>query len=141
MKSILRLSLVCLLVFILANEPPKKQALAEVKSASEVAPIINVPAPTPTPTLEPTPEPVTVYHSDDFYKEYIFTKESNGRLAATNEIGCIGLGQDCNGQLAIDCPNWQTDLLCQLEFWDRYATARYGGWYQSYLFRQSHNWW
>ena len=55
-------------------------------------------------------------------------KESSNRLEAINSIGCIGLGQDCNGQLAIDCPDWQTDRPCQEVFWQRYMSNRYGTW-------------
>lgn len=57
MKSILRLTLVALLFFVLANEPPRKQAEAEV-----VQPVVNqnavVPsANTQTTTEQPKPKP------------------------------------------------------------------------------------
>jgi len=59
-------------------------------------------------------------------------KESSNRLEAINEIGCKGLGQDCNGQLVIDCPNWQTDRPCQEAFWERYMISRYGTWVKAW---------
>lgn len=45
-----------------------------------------------------------------------------------NSIGCIGLGQDCNGQLALQCPDWRTNRDCQETFWEAYMQRRYGSW-------------
>lgn len=45
-----------------------------------------------------------------------------------NPYGCKGLGQDCNGQLHIECPKWRTDYACQDGFWERYMQQRYGSW-------------
>lgn len=73
------------------------------------------------------------------YRDYIFAHE--GAIDSVNSIGCIGLGQDCNGQLAVDCPDWRTDLNCQLAFWDRYAVTRYGSWPNAYAFKIANGWW
>src|SRR5699024_5340876 len=61
-------------------------------------------------------------------KAFIFFKESSNRLDAENPYGCKGLGQDCNGQLHIECPNWRTDYACQDRFFTRYMQRRYGSW-------------
>ena len=74
-------------------------------------------------------------------RNFIYMKESSDRLDAVNSIGCKGLGQDCNGQLEIQCPDWKTNRQCQNAFWDNYAVNRYGGWVQSYNFWIENNWW
>jgi len=61
-------------------------------------------------------------------KEFIYRKESGHRLDATNELGCIGLGQDCNKVLHLECPDWRTNYACQDAFWERYMERRYGSW-------------
>lgn len=61
-------------------------------------------------------------------KQFIYFKESTNTLDAVNTSGCKGLGQDCNGELEIDCPNWKTDYACQDAYWDRYMSSRYGTW-------------
>lgn len=61
-------------------------------------------------------------------KAFIYFKESTNRLDAENSIGCIGLGQDCNGALEPACPNWQTNRACQDAFWETYMQRRYGTW-------------
>jgi len=68
-------------------------------------------------------------------------KESSMRLDAINSIGCKGLGQDCNGQLEKDCPNWKTDYQCQNAFFESYAVQRYGSWLKAYEFWLQNNWW
>lgn len=87
-----------------------------------------------------------IKQSDWAAVDYIITRESSWRLDAVNSIGCIGLGQNCpdkNGYLWLvdSCPNWRTDAICQLKRFGLYAQDRYGGWQQSKLFRQQHNWW
>jgi hypothetical protein len=81
--------------------------------------------------------------SDNWYRDFIFQKESSGRLDAVNSIGCYGLGQDCNNVLESQCPDWRTNLTCQVDFWDRYAIRRYGSWEAAYNFWevQGHRWW
>ena len=66
--------------------------------------------------------------SEQEAKIFIYFKESSNNLAAENSGGCKGLGQDCNGVLEIECPNWRTDRDCQDVFWDKYAIRRYGSW-------------
>lgn len=75
------------------------------------------------------------------YKAFIYQHESGNRLGAVNSRGCIGLGQSCGGSLAVACPNWRTNRICQDKFWDNYAIARYGGWEQSYQFWVKSHWW
>jgi len=139
-----------LLVYPLVNQTPKQTEAAQQFNNSEVKqaevkkseqPTTKVehtdkptvqPVVVPQPTPQPQP-PVALYHSDEFYKEYIFQHESSGVLSRVNSIGCYGLGQSCSDALRNACPNWQNDLSCQLAFWDRYADA-YGGWAKSYEF-------
>lgn len=78
-----------------------------------------------------------IKESDWPYVEYIFSKESSWIASNVSPNKCIGLGQNCrdkNGQywLITACPNWQTDVICQIKRWDEYA-SKYGGWYGSYL--------
>jgi len=61
-------------------------------------------------------------------KAYIFRRESSNRLEAENQYGCKGLGQDCNGRLIVECPNWKTDRKCQEVFFGKYVARRYGSW-------------
>ena len=139
MKLVFRLLLVSILFYFLANEPPKQaQAVVAVPKNAVVTTSVTQTAQPPKPEIKP---PVTVVHSDDFYKEYIFSHESSNRLNAVNSIGCYGLGQDCNNALANECPNWQTDKDCQLRFWDKYAIRRYGSWHNAYQFWVAHKWW
>ncbi|MDR6794716.1 hypothetical protein J2X12_004136 [Pseudarthrobacter oxydans] len=70
-------------------------------------------------------------------KAFIYFKESTNRLDAVNSIGCIGLGQDCNGQLVKDCPEWRTDRACQEAYWERYVLNRYGTWAEAKAFWQA----
>lgn len=75
--------------------------------------------------------------------DFIIIEESSWRVDAVNSIGCIGLGQSCPGGsgLANDCPDWQTNPVCQLQHFDRYASSRYGGWGPAYQFWLQNNWW
>jgi hypothetical protein len=70
-------------------------------------------------------------------KAYIYEHESNNKLTAVNEYGCIGLGQDCScygkgpacvPDLVQSCPDWRTNRECQDEFWEDYMSYRYGSW-------------
>lgn len=103
------------------------------KEEAKAVPTPTAQAPSQSANVEVQPQTPVIYHSDDFYKEFIFSHESFNRLDTVNSIGCYGLGQSCSDALRDACPNWQTDLACQLGFWDRYASA-YGGWEQSYIF-------
>jgi len=145
-----------LAVYPLVNQTPKPTQAESInkaavvvkqepvaKPSSEPVPQKQPEAPKPpvTPAPTPQPQPPVVYHSDDFYKEFIFSHESSNRLNAVNSIGCYGLGQSCSDSLRNECPNWATDLNCQLAFWDRYAVRRYGSWANAYNFWLSHKWW
>lgn len=143
------------MAYPLVNQTPKPTEAASltnngsVKAVVAKAPVkVEKPVIPPTaisaaPTVTPVQksQPLVVYHSDDFYKEYIFSHESGNRLNAVNSIGCYGLGQSCSESLRNACPNWSTDLNCQLAFWDSYAIRRYGSWEQSYQFWIGHKWW
>lgn len=84
--------------------------------------------------------------ADYGYVDFIITKESTWRPAATNSWGCIGLGQNCpdrNGYYFLKdaCPNWQNDPVCQLKRFTGYAEGRYGGWADAYNFWVNNGWW
>lgn len=77
--------------------------------------------------------------------DYIIQKESNWRPGAINAIGCIGLAQRCpsggKNALAIACPSWQTDPVCQLRHFSAYANGRYGSWNAAYQVWVVQRWW
>jgi len=80
--------------------------------------------------------------SDYDYVDYVITHESRWNPAALNASGCAGLGQACPGsKLAAVCPNWQTDPVCQLKFFNKYAVGRYGTWAAAYQKKVSSGWW
>ena len=84
--------------------------------------------------------PKTPQEAPETARDWIFMHESSNNPAAINSIGCKGLGQDCNGQLEIDCPSWQIDRECQTSFFDQYAIKRYGSWDNAKSFWLEHNW-
>jgi len=122
------------------NKQVTQEATTEVKSVVLPQPQESAPVET-QPAAQPVVSAPVTYHSDNFYMEYIFQHESTNRLSAVNSIGCIGLGQDCNGQLAVRCPNWTTDQACQVSFFSEYAIRRYGSWSSAYNFWVSNHWW
>ncbi len=77
--------------------------------------------------------------------DYIIQKESGWRPGAINSIGCIGLAQRCpsggRNALAIACPSWQTDPVCQLRHFSAYANGRYGSWNAAYQVWVVQRWW
>jgi uncharacterized protein YabE (DUF348 family) len=76
------------------------------------------------------------------YVDFIFTHESHWNPASRNPSGLyVGLGQTSPSKLAAACPNWQGDPICQIKFFNGYATSRYGSWAEAYAFWKSHNWW
>jgi uncharacterized protein YabE (DUF348 family) len=75
------------------------------------------------------------------YVNYIISRESNWNPASLNGSGCAGLGQACPGsKLAVACPGWQNNPVCQLGYFSGYA-GRYGGWAGAYAFWLSHHYW
>lgn len=86
--------------------------------------------------------------SADFgYANAIFSQESGWNPAAYNPAGYVGLGQTSEANLSGACPNWRSDPICQIRFFDGYATSRYGSWRGAYVFKfgsggsGGHGWW
>ena len=81
--------------------------------------------------------------ADDYgYASYIISHESNWNPDAVNFRGCIGLGQSCSGELAVVCPDWQTDAVCQLDFFNAYVVEHgYGSWLNAAIFWQDNHYW
>lgn len=74
--------------------------------------------------------------------DYIISRESGWRPAASNPSGkYVGLGQTNPAALSAACPNWQTDAVCQLRYFDNYAVKRYGSWEKAYAFWSVSHWW
>lgn len=80
---------------------------------------------------------------NEFYAaDYIISHESGWRVNAVNPSGCAGLGQACPGsKLAAACPNWQSDPVCQMRFFNGYAVGRYGSWSNAFNAWQRQRWW
>lgn len=57
---------------------------------------------------------------------YIYMHESGNDPTEVNSIGCVGLGQDCNGVLRTRCPN--LDYECEDIYFTEYMTNRYSTW-------------
>lgn len=81
--------------------------------------------------------------ADEFHAvDYIISHESGWRVNAMNAGGCAGLGQACPGaKLERACPAWQSDPVCQLQFFSGYARGRYGSWTNAYSSWQVKGWW
>lgn len=75
--------------------------------------------------------------SGNFYKDYIYQKESGNRTTAVNSIGCRGLGQACPGT-KLPCGD---DYACQDAWFTNYAIQRYGSWQAAYNFWINNHWW
>lgn len=83
-----------------------------------------------------------IARSDFTYADYVIEHESRWNPAAVNSSGCTGLGQACPGsKLAAACPNWRTDPVCQMRYFDGYAKGRYSGWYGAYQHKVAKGWW
>ncbi len=76
------------------------------------------------PTDKPKAEPAPVDYEAQA-KAFIYAHESGNNPSATNEIGCYGIGQDCNGQVKNKCG---ADYACQDAFFTDYMKRRYGTW-------------
>jgi len=122
---------------------PKKQVQAKPVQSEAV----KVEAPKPKPVAPSSNEQLLaaadIPRSEWPAVDFIFTHESTWRPTAVNNIGCIGLGQSCPGGsgLASDCPNWQTDVICQIKHFDKYAKSVYGSWWGAHSAWQSKGWW
>lgn len=144
------------LLFVLANEPPRQQAVAEVVESPVV---VEAAIETPTPvTPPPTPQPVKKLTGSEYdllrqagvpenqlaSAKALIQRESSWRLTATNYLGCIGLGQACpsgiKSVLLANCPDWETNAVCQLRVFTNYVNVRYGGWNQAKAFSDRNNW-
>jgi uncharacterized protein YabE (DUF348 family) len=81
--------------------------------------------------------------SSEFYAaDYIISHESGWKVNAMNANGCAGLGQACPGsKLARACPNWESDPVCQMSFFNGYAVGRYGSWTNAFEKWQMQRWW
>ncbi len=80
--------------------------------------------------------------SDQGYVNYIFSHESGWRPNAKNPSGkYVGLGQTSPSTLSRACPNWESDPICQIIFFDGYAKSRYGSWEKAYNFWTQRGWW
>ncbi len=73
--------------------------------------------------------------------DYVIGHESGWRPDAISANRCYGLGQSCSGSLSSACPNWASDPVCQLNFFDSYAKSRYGGWAGAANFWSANRWW
>lgn len=85
--------------------------------------------------------------SDYGYASFILTEESGWNPGAVNSTGCggagcYGLGQTNLSNLSSACPNWQSDPVCQLSFFNSYVyTHGYGSWANAYSFWIQNRWW
>lgn len=111
------------------SKPKVERLTPEVAKVTESEPIV----------AQTAPETPTMSVSEQEAKEFIYMKESGNNPQAVNSIGCVGIGQDCNGQLIKECPD--LSYSCEDAFFTRYAEARYGGWVQAYQAWLSKNWW
>lgn len=75
---------------------------------------------------------------NNMYAQYIYQHESGCSTTIRNSLGCVGIGQDCNGSLVNQCPN--LDYTCENQFFTAYS-QKYGGWEGSYQFWLKNNWW
>lgn len=77
------------------------------------------------------------------YVDYIMNHETHWNPDDVNPYGCIGLGQSCGNPppLEVNCPDWQNDAVCQLNFFNAYAYSHWGGWGSAYYHEVSYGWW
>lgn len=77
---------------------------------------------------------------------YIMNIESHWNPDDISYSGCIGLGQSCPSSsgvtgLAVVCPDWQSDAVCQLDFFNSYADSHWGSWAAAYQHEATYGWW
>ncbi len=101
-----------------------------------------MPPPPPIPTPEPKVAPAAPVLSggDAQYKLYIYNHESGNNPTQWNSEGCLGLGQSCPAsKLLAVCPTM--GYACEDNFFDGYATQRFGSWRNAYLhWLDYHSW-
>jgi hypothetical protein len=56
----------------------------------------------------------------------IFKKESGYQANAVNEIGCVGIPQDCLGRMKCSLENTEEAVKCQVDWAIQYVKNRYG---------------
>jgi hypothetical protein len=164
-KSLIRLAFLVLITCVLGKATPDHRADAYIlpkkevthinKSQPPVEEVVKV-EPAPAPQAEnpaPTPEPVapvlegkdawlnaSVIASSDYgYVDYIVSHESGWNPNATEPTyGAHGLPQALPYSKT-GC-GW-TDAVCQLNWANSYAVARYGSWASAYSYwTVHHNW-
>lgn len=81
--------------------------------------------------------------SEQQAKMFIYMAESGNNLTAVNaSSGACGIGQRLPCSILIaDCPNWETDYVCQDKHFSIYAMERYGSWSKSVVWWKNHLWW
>lgn len=152
MKTIIRLLVVASLVFVLSNEPPRQQAVAEVVNPVVVEAVIETPTPvTPPPTPKPevsmTKQQIMtaagIPESEWAAVDYILTKESNWRhLAVNKSSGATGICQSLPAsKMASAGSDYLTNPVTQMKWCNSYAKSRYGGWWAAHSFWISNRWW
>ncbi len=78
------------------------------------------------------------------YVDYIISRESGWNYRAWNHAGsgAYGLCQSLPAsKMASAGADYMTNPVTQLRWCDSYALARYGGWYNAYLFWVNNRWW
>lgn len=112
--------------------------LAPILTDSVAEPVVEVPLVTTVSESSNTADtPIVTDNSLD----YIFAHESSNNPSAVNSIGCVGLGQSCGGGLETHCPNWNTDIECQIDYFTNYAIARYGSIAAATEYWKAARWW
>lgn len=75
----------------------------------------------------------------NFYQNWIYEEESGCDPTKVNSMGCIGIGQDCNGVLVTLCPT--LTYSCENQYFTNYMISRYGSWQNAYNFHIANGWW
>ena len=130
---------------------PYLQQKAQQQALLTVKPIVKQKTPVKVSNatiLAPQPYSPTISHEDLMaqagispdqyqYADYIVEHESGWNPTAYNSIGACSLVQ------ALPCSkignDWR-DPVTALRWGNQYVLARYGSWYQAYLFKLSHGW-
>lgn len=75
----------------------------------------------------------------NYYQNWIYEEESGCDPTKVNSIGCVGIGQDCNGVLYNLCPS--LTYTCENQYFTSYMLERYGTWQNAYNFHVANGWW